>query len=305
MKRVILNPNNTPTEDDFSEYTNIESLTAKLQELRNFDFSNKSPKEISEILNNYLDLMPAVSSLYDPEKFNKFQFYRVRLNVDPEIEDLNLIQTYSYPLPQFCKVNGRANLKNTSVFYCSNHAMTALIESKPKVGQIGYLSFWEGCTTQTMKAGILLPKDIKKENVWRQLTDDLYFHVEKDIKEELNKKAVFYIEKLRFIADLFLTELYPYHITSLVAWEFLYGKSRKDFLVYPSSVNDSYSSNMAIHPNVVDNFMKFKKVIRFKVLAVNGQTYSISTGRVGELFNNNIEWRDATKEELDFSLFPD
>ena len=141
-------------ENDFSIYPNSDALNEQLEKLRNMDFTNKSPKEISETLNSFLDLMPVVTSRYSADKFNTFQFYRVRNNVNFETEDLNLIQTYSYPLPQFCKENGRANLKNMSVFYCSNHALTALTESRPKIGEIGYLSIWEGRATEEMCAGV-------------------------------------------------------------------------------------------------------------------------------------------------------
>lgn len=292
------------TENDFSIYTNLESLKGNLEKLRNTDFTNKSHKEISETINYYLDLLPVVSGMYDTEKFNKFQFYRVRSGVNTDTEDLNLIQTYSYPLPQFCNENGRANLKNMSIFYCSNHAVTALVESKPKVGEIGYLSIWQGCASETMSCGILLPKALRKENMWRVLTDDLYEHVEKNIDEKLKEKGPLFYEKLKFISDLFLTETRPYPITSLIAYEMLYGKARKDFIVYPSFANDSYSCNMAIHPNVVNNSMRLKKVIRFKVISIEGQNFTMSTGRVGELVKNNMEWRDAIQEELDFSLFP-
>lgn len=292
------------SDSDFQEYPNLESLQIKLRLLKNIDFTNKSYKEISEIINSHLGLIPTLNGTYSIEKFNKFQFYRVRANVNTETEDLNLIQTYSFPSPQFCTVNGRSNLKHMSVFYCSNHALTALIESKPKVGEVGYLSFWEGNTTRDMKAGILLPKTLKKENMWHELSDDLYMYVESQVNQHLKEKGLLFHEKLNFVANLFLSELPPYPITSLISYEMLYGKSPKDFIVYPSFANNSYSCNMAIHPNVVTNFMRFKKVIRFKVTEINGQKFSISTGRVGELVNNNMKWRTATLEELDFSLFP-
>ena len=304
FRKIMINEGKEFTEDEFSQYLNIDSLKAELEKLRNTDFTDKSPKEILKIFNDYFDLMPTVTARYTTAKFNTFKFYRVRNNVNLDTEDLNLIQTYSYPLPQFCKENGRANLKNMSVFYCSNHALTALIESKPKVGEIGYLSIWQGRAFEEMSAGVLLPKTLRKENVWSELTEDLYSHVEKNVNEKLKEKSSLFHEKLKFIANLFLTEVCPYPITSLVASELLYGKARKDFIIYPSFANDSYSCNMAIHPNVVDGFLKFKKVIRFKVLAISGQNFTMSTGRVGELVKNNIEWRTATQEELDFSLLP-
>jgi len=85
----------------------------------------------------------------------------------------------------------------------------------------------------------------------------------------------------------------------------IYGTVWKDFIIYPSFANKAFTSNFAIHPNVLDKYLKFIKVISVYLLKINNAEFSLSTGRVGEIIQNNIEWRTATKDELDFSLFPD
>lgn len=292
------------TDKDFFEYSNIEEFKAKLEEFRKYDFSNLDKKQIGEIIFKYLTIIPSLIGKYAPEKFNKFKFYRVRLNVNDENEDLSLVQTFSYPLPQFCKENGRANLKNKSVFYSTNSALTAIIESKPKVGDIGYLSIWDGSTDREMKSGVLLPRNLSKENEWYVLAEDIYSFAHKHLDKVAMSKSNFFHEALDFISNLYLTEIYPYPITSWISNELIYGTAWKDFIIYPSFANKAFTSNFAIHPNVVDKYLKFVKVIRFKVLEINNDQFSLSTGRVGEIIQNNIEWRTATKEELDFSLFP-
>lgn len=292
------------TDKDFYEYSSLDDFKNKLKELKNLNFEGLDKKQIGEIIFKYLTVVPSLIGKYAPEKFNAFKFYRARLNVNTEIEDLNLVQTYSYPLPQFCKENGRANLKYKSVFYSTNCALTAIIESKPKVGDIGYLSFWQGVTDREMKSGVLLPRQLDKGNEWYVLAEDIYSFADKHIDKVAMQKANYFHEALNFIADLYLTEEQPYPITSWISNELLYGTAWKDFIIYPSFANKAFSSNFAIHPNVVDRYLKFEKVIRFKVLEINGDRFSLSTGRVGEMKQNNIEWRTATQEELDFSLFP-
>ena len=154
----MIDNNNFFTEQDFLKYSSLEEFRKKLGELRDTDFTNLDPKKVGEIIFEYLTVIPSISGKYEPSKFNRFKFYRARLNIDESNEDLGLIRTYSYPPPQFCKENGRANIKNKSVFYSTNCALTAIIESKPKSGDIGYLSFWKGCTDREMKAGTLLPR---------------------------------------------------------------------------------------------------------------------------------------------------
>jgi hypothetical protein len=300
---TLTNPNAVITDKDFFKYPNIESFKEKLAELKTIDFNNTDNKEIEETIFSYLTVVPSLVGKYVQDQFNQFKFYRVRLNVNDQTEDLKLIRTYSYPLPQFCKENGRANLKNKSVFYSTNSALTAIIESKPKVGDIGYLSVWEGNTDREMKAGVLLPKNLNAENEWYLLAKDIYSFVDKNIEKVAMQKSNFFHEALNFIADLFLNEHPPYPITSCISNGLIYGSAWKDFIIYPSFANKAFTSNFAIHPNVADKYLRFIKVIRFKVIEINDERFLLSTGRVGEIVQNNIEWRTATKEEIDFSLF--
>lgn len=301
---LVTSTNELITEKDFFEYSNIETFRAKLQELRNIDFANADKKQIGETIFSYLTVIPSLIGKYTPDKFNQFKFYRVRLNINEGNEDLSLVRIYSYPLPQFCKENGRANLKNRSVFYSTNSALTAIIESKPKVGDIGYLSIWNGNTDREMKAGVLLPRNLSTENEWYILAKDIYAFADQHLEKVALQKSNFFHEALNFISNLFLDEKTPYPITSWVSNELIYGTAWKDFIIYPSFANKAFTSNFAIHPNVADRYLKFEKVIRFKVLEMNNDIFSLSTGRVGEIIQNNIEWRTATKDELDFSLFP-
>lgn len=300
----MTNTNEIISDKDFFEYSNIEAFKAKLEELRNIDLTTADPKQVEETIFSYLTVIPSLSGKYSPDKFNHFKFYRVRLNIAEGDEDLRLVRTYSYPSPQFCKENGRANLKSKSVFYSTNSALTAIIESKPKVGDIGYLSIWNGCTDREMKSGVLLPRNLNAENEWYILAKDIYAFADKHFDKVAIEKSNFFHEALDFISSLFLSEKTPYSITSWISDELIYGTAWKDFIIYPSFANKAFTSNFAIHPNVVDKYLRFVKVIRFKVLKMSNDTFSLSTGRVGEIIQNNIEWRTATKEELDFSLFP-
>lgn len=293
------------SDKDFFQYADIESFRAKLEDLKNYDFTGLDKKQIGDVIFSYLTVIPSLVANYVPEKFNRFLFYRVRMNVDLQKEDLRLLSTYSYPTPQYCANNGRANLKHTSVFYATNSALTAVIESKPKVGEVGYLSTWKGNADRDMKAGVLLPRTLSQENAWYVLAKDIYSFADQHYDRLRMNKNNFFHEALDFIADRFVQEASPYPITSWIANSLLYGEAWKDFIIYPSVANQAFTTNIAIHPYVANRYLQFVKVIRFKVIDMQGENFTLSTGRVGELKNNNIEWRTASPDELDFSPLPE
>jgi len=300
----FVNTKDVITEDDFVQYADIPSFKVKLQELRNLDFTGMERNKISEVIFSYLTVIPSLSGKYLPDQFNTFKFYRARLNIDDKAEDTRLIRTYSYPPPSICLSNGRANMKNISAFYASNSALTSIIESKPKPGDIGYLSIWNGFTNREMKSGILLPRDLNQENEWYVLARDIYSYAEMKYSKVGIRRNGFFHESIDFISNLFQTEKPPYYITSWIATELLYGMAWKDFIIYPSVANKAYTVNMAFHPNVVNQYMKFEKVIRFKVNNFDEYNINLSVGKVGEMKQNNIIWRDARKDEIDFVNLP-
>jgi hypothetical protein len=275
----------------------IQEYRDGLNRLREFNFNNYTAEEIKIIIDKFLGIYPATYGIYSPEKFNDFLLYRVRMNIDTKKEDTNLIHTFSYPPPNICTKNGRANLKGKSVFYCSNCSGTAIMESKPQVGDIGYLSIWQGNSNRDMRASILLPQELKQENVWNIVAQDSYNYLLKHNSQIEPEMAERYKLALKFISDLFLQENEPYNVTSIFANEMLYSELNFDYIIYSSVVNQSYSCNLALHPNIVQNYLLFHKVIKFRVNDIQDNKYNLSIGNVGEITGSKIKWRKPNKEE--------
>ncbi|HXI01197.1 MAG TPA: hypothetical protein VNI52_13100 [Sphingobacteriaceae bacterium] len=85
----------------------------------------------------------------------------------------------------------------------------------------------------------------------------------------------------------------------------LYKENANDLVLYPSVASNSHYCNFAIHPNIVDQYLTFKKVIRFEVVEVNSDlSLVLKTGRVGEVINNSIVWRKGDEAEVDFNNLP-
>lgn len=291
---------NKLTNDELEGFPDLHTYINNLNTLKNLDLSSCSQEEISKIFFEYARINTHPTGIHSPRRFNQLTFYRVRLNIDVQTEDLSLIRTYSYPLPQYCKENGRANLAGRSVFYCSNEPIGAILESKPKAGDIGYLSVWQANTFESMKLGIFLPNTLAEENVWVPMAKGMFESANKGFRYAQKKSG--HLQALhQFIAERFVEDKKPYSLTSWLANTSLYGELTNDFIIYPSVLMNNQFCNMAFHPNSADRYLKFKKVIRFRVESIKEENkLELSFGKVGELAPIKILWRNVLKDELTF-----
>ena len=287
-------------ESDLAEFPNLDMYKENLKLLKDYNFNGATPWEISEKYYHYATIFPQAFITQNPDRFNQHSFYRVRLNIDTNTEDINLIQTHSYPLPCFCGQNGRANLKGKSVFYCSNKPGAALFECKPKKGDEGFLSIWKPVAKRPIKFGVLLPTDLRQDNPWYELAISTFSTINDYLRAHAKDKFQHFVELYRFIAERFIEEKEPYHLTSWLSHELIYGEKWKDLILYPSVATDKLYCNMAFHPNTVHTQLRLEKVIRFIVRDVDGGRFLYSPGQVGEPKDTNIIWRPSRPEEKDF-----
>jgi hypothetical protein len=114
-------------------------------------------------------------------------------------------------------------------------------------------------------------------------------------------KAQQYILLHESLAKLFVSESFPYPITSMLADQLLYTNDTwKDAILYPSVGSDSLYCNFAFHPNVVDQFLQLEKVIPFVVKELH-PNFRYTAGQVGSLKHTAIYWNKNVKmEDIDF-----
>jgi hypothetical protein len=287
-------------EEDLIKLPDYKQYVQDLQKLREFNFNGASPDEIAEKCYDVVTHFPFVSIFQNPEIFNQHYFYRVRRNIDTNNEDIDLIQTYSYPMPSFCQSNGRANIKGKSVFYCSDEVGGALFECKPQKGDEGYLSIWKPIASRPIKFGMLTSPDIPTDNPWHELTSEIFDMVRDFYKEKTPKKYEHFLELYRFIGERFMNESEPYSLTSSLSHRFMYQDKGLDLILYPSSETENKFCNFAIHPNTVHTQLRFEKVIRFLVKSVKGSRIEYSLREVGEPKETNIIWRSPRPEDKEF-----
>lgn len=286
-------------QDDLDLFPNIDEYLKELYTLEKYNFQDLSEREIYDVFYDFAKILPTNFGLMNQRKFNKHKFYRVRLKKEiGSTEDISITQTFSFPPPNVCSQNGRANLKHKSVFYCSNEPYAAILESKPEIGDEGYLSIWEGNSNKTMKIGICLPFDLPDENEWNLMAKDVANNLFKSLPIEAKNKYEHYIKLYEFIANKYISEEKPYYLTSMISNEMLYGELWRDFIIYPSVMAKSSYCNMAFHPNSATENLKFEKIIQFKVHNINSEKIELKLGNVGYISNTKLIWRQKTKSEV-------
>jgi hypothetical protein len=272
-----------------------------VKEFDRLDLKHKNSQEIDKIYSDYFPLMPQIWFGQRIERFNKHIFYRVRKNINENEEAINLINTYSYPNSKLCDKNGRANIKGRSVFYCSDNAITAILESQLETGDVGYLSIWKPEAIREIRIQFCLPHTLRSDNKWNEVRKDIHPLINDQIFKNYKEKQKHYVALINYLFFKFSNEKYPYVLSSWLADKYLYGENWIDIILYPSVAGRTKECNMAIHPNTVDKNIRFEKVIKFRVLEVNFDNIKYSPISVGELVNQNIKWRDANPNEKDFS----
>lgn len=284
----------------FHKFPPVDEYKERLNALKTFDFSLKTQGEIHRIFFEHSVMLPLFVSPLSAEEFGQRDLYRVRLNVNPSLENILLNTTFSYPPPNFCRVNGRANLKGKSVFYCSDSGLTAIYESKPKPGDTVVLSIWKVKADREVKAALFLPENIKNENHWSAEAKDLHNYLKNQIRF-LNSEKDEQINLLNaFVCDRFVEESNPYALTSWLSDYALYRDFEIDLIVYPSFITGSVFCNLAIHPNFIDRFVRLEKLFQFKIESISIQTIDYALGLVGTPGPTNIIWKEVSLTDAEY-----
>jgi hypothetical protein len=272
------------------KFPDLPTYEQHLNELENLDLSNFTQDQIHTTFFDRAILLPNQGiSIPNNESNNRF-VYRVRLNINEDKEDLNLIRTFSYPDPSFCKENGRANLRYKSVFYCADIPLTAFLESRPKNNDIGFMGKWQLKCHRDLTYIAFFPSDLSKKNYWYQTAIKAQQNMILEIKKIKSNKNHQLEYLFNFISKLYADEQPPYSISSWIANKMLYDYYGIDFLVYPSFRLNSDSCNLAFHPNFIDKFFQLVSVIKFRITDFkdNSATYDVIS--IGKPNLTNIEW---------------
>ncbi len=285
MKKSFLLPS------EQNSFPSISRYKKNLNALLEFDFSNKTFDEINEIYYDNAIILPSAKEKLLPEAFDDFLFYRVRMNIDFGNNDVNLINTYSYPPPSICSKNGRSNIAGTSVFYCSDSPNSAMYEVNPKSGDKGFLSVWKMKIDRPIKLACLLPQALKPVNPWSNFNTNVHSDQIKLWIESYPNLIEHYHALTSFIGNAYRLKETNYFLSSFISKKLLFEDVYNDFIIYPSISTKETYANMAFHPNFVDNHMELHKVFQFEIRDIIDNTLAFSIGLVGGLENGQMKWK--------------
>jgi hypothetical protein len=246
---------------------------------------------------NKAHLQQNVLASLSSSDINALTAFRVRSNLAPT-EDLSLIRTFSYPSTSFCRTNGRANLLGTTTFYCADNPLTAMMESKIQVGEIGYLGIWKNhCDRECHYTGFF-PADLPATNPWNAAAVRLNNYVLQKIEEIGSTKTKQLTMLSEFMASMFVDEPPPYILTSWLANSLMYRSNIVDFIAYASFTTRSHQCNMAFHPNFIDQYFALDRVYQFIVVETNAEGGNYTIKKMGRIDQTNIVWTDPSEQDV-------
>jgi hypothetical protein len=267
-----------------------EKLSILLDELVLEAKNSQSFDEISDIFFSKIKVLSYPKVILQKESINKITFYRARKLSDIRDGDLRLISTFSTPPPFFCKYNGRANISNHPVFYCSDSKSTAVFELKPMVGDAIILTEWEMCSEYDIDVVGVLPRDLREENPFRVLGELLYDNYLKEIIKDFPDKREQLMQLNEFWIKTFLTEPSPYLLSSWFSNIAIYNDDACDILAYPSHETGSLRCNLAMHPNFAQKYLRMTKAYELMVMKDPVDGLSFAYHSYGYVEKRNIKW---------------
>lgn len=282
----------------FDKLPDIETYRTNLLKLKSLDLSTYSLEEIHDTVHRHTVFIPNYICPIPSKEFCDYKLYRARFKVDPEKENVYISSTFSYPNNIFCSQNGRANLKRRNVFYCSDSPVAAILESKPLRGDNGCVSIWKPAIDRDVACSVFLSEGLREANKWHQEAKELHSYL-KSITPKFKKEKTEHLNLLNeFISSLYIEEKPPYSISSWLANSLLYSQRGIDMLLYPSSITNSFFTNIAIHPNFADTYLRLERVFQFSILNITEKKIEYGIGLVGHPGNMNIDWRQPTELEM-------
>lgn len=284
-------------QNEVNRFPDLQTLKRNLAELMSVDKSRMSLQEIRDTFFRQAILQPFSYIAYDGNLLNLLTAFRARVDIDDIKEDITCPKTFSYPPPQFCSQNGRANLMGKPVFYCSDQGGTAMIETKPALGSTIYLGKWGILCNREWRLSCFLPPDIPSRNPWFNFAQNQFKNVSKYAQQIGVGKAAHLELITNFLAEAFVEEVSPYYLTSWLADEVLYGFSGIDMLVYPSFTTSANTCNLAIRPDFADGYMKLQKVYRLLITGLSDTTLNYQTQATGTVIGDKIEWTPPSLED--------
>jgi len=290
--------------EDFPKLEEIKSSIRKLNRIGFPKFNgdievNLFVKEIEKILTEEFGIL---FSPIKPLKHKEFSLKIFRVREAEQFTNIDLIREHSYP-PIDITSMGRCNFPHFPVFYCSNDAMTALIEVVKNYGKSDkkyIISKWEiQSPNEELMFQTFLQTELPPENHFGLFRKDLNERINEPFEKSLNFKLDSdrkegLIEYLSFLDSSFISDK-NYSLSAALAHKSLYADHnyRTDILMYPSVQTRFKGVNLALHPNFVENNLKLTRLYEVSLEEYNPQNGKINVTfyKYADVEKNVIMWK--------------
>ena len=280
------------------DFPTKDKVISSIERLNAIDFPKyKGKTNVDSFVENITKMLTSefgiILNTLKPFKQKDFKLSIFRVREMDSFSNINLVREHSYP-PIHLTGMGRCNFPQFPVFYCSNDAMTALIEVvRNYVGsEKKYcISKWEiHPTDQELVFETFLQSELPVENHFKIFQKEIQERInepfEKSFQEKLApEKKDGLIEYLTYLDKSFINDK-NYSISASLAHRSLYAghNFRTDILMYPSVQTQFKGVNMALSPNFVENNLELKRLYE-----VTLDNYNPEKGEVKMTFHQYAE----------------
>ena len=263
------------------------------------DFINK----VESIVFKEFEIWP---NLFKKLKFSDFNLKIFRVRAEDSFKNINLFSEHKYP-PLNNTTFGRCNFPKSPVFYSSNNALTALMETV----RANHSNKRKFCITrwnivQSNEELIFqhfLGEKLDPENPFRELVEKEKIQLREFFKDKLNddqKNGLIHL--VNFLSNSFINDN-TYSVSASLAHRAIFAdhKMPTDILMYPSIQTQFRSVNLAIHPNFVDNRMYIQRFYMVELVNYERETgtFNINISKYGIANKSVIDWKSLNpKDEL-------
>jgi len=245
-------------------------IKRECKKLLQLNLQNISLKELKQKINNIL--INSWTNIIG--RADKYEIIRARKG------KFNNIKELWYPPKELINSFGRLNDKQEQIFYCSfghNASLGSLEEIKVKKGDYVTQIFSDLLSDKSYKlCGLGNIEEWMKEK--DNKIKKLYEYNELDLKHKIGIKE---FNKNKFIRDclnkVFIKKVkYEYKYKLSIAIAHLYfEKFEMKGILYPSVATNKKSVNLALRPQVADQFIKFKYARIIKILDITDDGYKL------------------------------
>jgi len=301
----------------FTDFPKKDEVISSINRLNTTDFPKYNGKtNVKSFVENTTKMLTSefgiILNALKPLKQKDFKLSIFRAREMDSFSNINLVREHSYP-PIHLTGMGRCNFPKYPVFYCSNDAMTALIEVVRNNGgsEKKYcLSKWEvHPTDQEFVFESFLQSDLPDENYFKVFKKEIRERINEPFEKRSKKKLDperkdGLIEYLTFLDKSFINDN-NYSLSASLAHRSLYADHnfRTDILMYPSVQTQFKGVNMALNPNFVENNLKLKRLYEVTI-----ENYNPDKGEVkmtlhqyAEVEKNVMMWKKIIPNNESYS----